>query len=80
MSKVNETEETVVENVEGEVVETENFSEKTKAGLKKYGKKLVVAASLVGVALIGYAIGARKSENSDDTTYEIEDSSSSDES
>ena len=79
MSKVNETEETVVENVEGEVVETENFSEKAKAGLKKYGKN-VVAASLVGVALIGYAIGARKSEDSDDTTYEIEDSSSSDES
>lgn len=77
MSKVNETEETIVE---GEVVETENFSEKAKAGLKKYGKKLVVAASLVGVALIGYAIGARKSEDSDDTTYEIEDSSSSDES
>lgn len=45
-----------VEVVEEEVRE-EGLGSKIKAGLKKHGKKLLIAAGVIGVGLVGYKLG-----------------------
>ena len=62
-------EEVTMEEMEVACVEEkkEGFLIKAKNGLKKHGKKVVVGAAVAAVGLIGYALGARPKNDSEDS-------------
>ena len=81
---VNLTEETTVENVVEETVETTDtestnviveaepkFYEKALAGIQKHGKKIAGAALLAGLGIVAYALG-KKAGSDDDYDYDYD--------
>lgn len=62
-------EEVTMEEMEVACVEEkkEGFLTKAKDGLKKHGKKVVVGTAVAAVGLIGYALGARLKNDSEDS-------------
>lgn len=71
IEEVKEINEEVVEVKESKL---KGFVQKAGAGIKKHGKKIVVGTTLLGVGLLGYALG-NKTDGGDDTECEIIDGS-----
>lgn len=68
-------EEKIIENVE--VVETEKkpkaFVEKAKNKISKYGKKVGIAAAIIGVGVLGVVLYTKFDGNSVDYVEEVSD-------
>lgn len=68
-------EEKIIENVE--VVETEKkskaFVEKAKNKISKYGKKVGIAAAIIGVGVLGVVLYTKFNGNSVDYVEEVSD-------
>ena len=65
------------EVVEVKESKLKGIARKAGVGFKKHGKKIAAGAALLGVGLLGYALG-HKTDGGDDTEYEtIDDSDNS---
>ena len=69
----NNVEEMETVNVENEVAEMSKL-DKAKAGFKKHGKTIGLVVAGATLAVLGYALGSRKSSSCDDYDDGIVDS------